>query len=1092
MHVRRSALDTYRFDASFFAEKGDLRFPNLFAAQRFAAAAEGIARPAELHAMGLLHELFHGMLHLYRRTVEPEVYRHLLSKLEGELGDELDRTLLAFVEEFPPPAVYRGEVTPEKFLAGNTENTPNREHVFEELLLLYVANQNPAYEPVRSLISDQRLKTSTAYVEVVRGAGKILEDQPRFGPDRQTLLDLLLEPIRRAPDSLFDQLELIRSRWGLQLGELDALLKLLLSMDLIREEGLWFTRNDQGGGEPTIEAPKFSGEYYEHEPEQFSSDLHWMPRVVMIAKSTFVWLDQLSKKYGRNISTLDNIPEEEIRQLGARGFTALWLIGVWKRSAASQTIKQLQGNAEALASAYSLHDYDIASELGGWDALKVLEQRAQKYGIRLASDMVPNHMGLDSRWVNEHPHWFVQSEHPPFPGYRFEGPNLGSHPDVVIQLEEGYWSKNDAAVVFKRYDKRSGETKYIYHGNDGTTMPWNDTAQLNYLRADVREAVYQTILHVARQFPIIRFDAAMTLAKKHYQRLWFPLPGTGGAIPSRAEHALAKEKFDELFPVEFWREVVDRMTIEAPNTLLLAEAFWMMEGYFVRTLGMHRVYNSAFMNMLKKEDNSSYRLSIRNVLEFNPQILKRYVNFMNNPDEEPAVAQFGKDGKYFGVCVLLSTMPGLPMFGHGQVEGFGEKYGMEYSRAKHDEQIDLGLVERHEREIFPLLKKRYLFSEVENFHLYDFFAPEGHVDEDVFVYTNRAGGERALVVYHNKYKETRGWVRTSVGFLSENGAIVLTTLVEALQLSRKPEVLTVLRDQIHGLDYLYRNDDLAERGLPLHLQAFEYRVFWDIREVADAPRRPWAGLERELNGRGVPSIDEALVEVTYRALHQPLYEAINAGSASYLAVATKTEAKTVVREKLQHILDGLSWMKNQGIHGGGRGVPKLEVVADNLLTALPRATAKRTAKEGQLGVALLFLEATSEMIAKLAPEEPLPSWRLERPLARALSDAGVHHDEAARTAAVVLLILGTGRVERNYKKLLPALLAVEAVQAHLEVHEHGGTAWFNKERFEELEHVLAIAVSATPEESEETLALATKTGYRFEKLLAELDVSAPL
>ena len=33
----------------------------------------------------------------------------------------------------------------------------------------------------------------------------------------------------------------------------------------------------------------------------------------------------------------------------------------------------------------------------------------------------------------------------------------------------------------------------------------------------------------------------------------------------------------------------------------------MMEGYFVRTLGMHRVYNSAFMNMLRDEENAKYR-----------------------------------------------------------------------------------------------------------------------------------------------------------------------------------------------------------------------------------------------------------------------------------------------------------------------------------------------------------------------------------------------------------------------------------------------------------------------------------------------------
>ena len=52
---------------------------------------------------------------------------------------------------------------------------------------------------------------------------------------------------------------------------------------------------------------------------------------------------------------------------------------------------------------------------------------------------------------------------------------------------------------------------------------------------------------------------------------------------------------------------MDRVAAEVPDTLLLAEAFWMLEGYFVRTLGMHRVYNSAFMHMLRDEDNAGYR-----------------------------------------------------------------------------------------------------------------------------------------------------------------------------------------------------------------------------------------------------------------------------------------------------------------------------------------------------------------------------------------------------------------------------------------------------------------------------------------------------
>src|SRR5438552_16737631 len=174
---------------------------------------------------------------------------------------------------------------------------------------------------------------------------------------------------------------------------------------------------------------------------------------------------------------------------------------------------------------------------------------------------------------------------------------------------------------------------------------------------------------------------------------------------------MTKAQFDALVPQEFWREGVDRVAAEAPDTLLLAEAFWLMEGYFVRTLGMHRVYNSAFMNMLRDEENANYRSVIKNTLEFDPEILKRYVNFMNNPDERTAVDQFGKGDKYFGVCTMMVTLPGLPMFGHGQVEGFEERYGMEFRRAYRDERVDVGLVERHEREIFPLLHRRAQFAD---------------------------------------------------------------------------------------------------------------------------------------------------------------------------------------------------------------------------------------------------------------------------------------------------------------------------------------------------------------------------------------------
>ena len=112
------------------------------------------------------------------------------------------------------------------------------------------------------------------------------------------------------------------------------------------------------------------------------------------------------------------------------GFTALWLIGVWERSLASREIKRRMGNQDAEASAYSLFDYAIAAELGGEQALYNLKERAWRRGIRLASDMVPNHTGVDSRWMTEHPERFLSWPHPwpPFPSYSFNGDNLSRTP----------------------------------------------------------------------------------------------------------------------------------------------------------------------------------------------------------------------------------------------------------------------------------------------------------------------------------------------------------------------------------------------------------------------------------------------------------------------------------------------------------------------------------------------------------------------------------------------------------------------------------------------------------------------------------------
>jgi len=118
---------------------------------------------------------------------------------------------------------------------------------------------------------------------------------------------------------------------------------------------------------------------------------------------------------------------------------------------------------------------------------------------------------------------------------------------------------------------------------------------------------------------------------------------------------------------------------------------------------------------------------------------------------------------------MMVTMPGLPMFGHGQIDGFAEKYGMEYRRAYYNETPDQWLVDRHVREISPLLHRRHVFAGMDNFLLYDVFTPEGYVDENVFAYSNSYEGETGLVIYHNKFADTRGWIRASAAYAVKTG-----------------------------------------------------------------------------------------------------------------------------------------------------------------------------------------------------------------------------------------------------------------------------------------------------------------------------------
>ncbi len=1022
-----------------------------------------------------------------------------------ENNQELKDAMEFFISEFPSKLEQEDDPSP----------AYSRYENLRAYFIYQVMIANPALlDAAKPLIKPDALATPKSFRALSSVLSSYVKDDLRNGePNLDDIFTFMTLPSRLFPDSLLDQIKYILREWAEYLPqEFETLLE--SSMDFIREETK--DRGFSGGAPAPMPVIEFSDELNEY--EAFSSDSNWMPRVVMIAKSTLVWLDQLTKQYGTPITTLDQIPDQELDLLAERGFTALWLIGLWERSEASKKIKHLSGNPDAVASAYSLKDYDISHSIGGWAAVENLRERCARRGIRLASDMVPNHTGIDGNWVYEHPDYFISQDYSPFPSYSYTGPDLSSNPDWEVKLEDHYYDRTDAAVTFRMVNRHTGETRYVFHGNDGTTMPWNDTAQLDYLNPTTREAVIQKIIHVAKNFPIIRFDAAMTLAKRHIERLWYPKPGTGGDIAGRAEHAMSVQEFNQRIPEEFWREVVDRIAAEVPDTLLLAEAFWMMEGYFVRTLGMHRVYNSAFMNMLKNQENQKYRQSIKNTLEFEPEILKRYVNFMNNPDEDTAIAQFGDGDRYFAIATLLSTIPGLPMIGHGQIEGYREKYGMEYQRAYYDETPNQHLVSEHYRRIFPLLRKRYLFSGVENFNFYDCFN-NGVVEESVYAFTNGTDKEKTLVLVNNRYERCSGFINTSCPKLSKEGderSQSTVSIAEALNLTFSSKSYVLLDDFADGLTYIYPSISFFDSGFEINLNGYEARVFWNIREVEDTDGC-YGKMFSEFKGRGIKNIQSAIKLMRLNPFFKMLSELRSKETISIIEDIVEGKSKKKdERVLLLNLAEAYSTLYESfdSLDETAKGIfpsAPIDVDPKPVVKALMRVV-KAFSKSGD-SIFSAWASADRTLPLTLAATLPLIPFSKGKDirsmmecadnllidyfleeyldeLALSDSDRKVLLHEAALLVASVKLFLEMK--EGDDIRYLSAVLNDSGAMRLTMCNEYNGDVWYNKERMQKtiLLTVLAIAVAKDMKTgdadvlSKRLLDKELSSGYKLGALLA--------
>ncbi|AEJ60307.1 alpha amylase catalytic region [Spirochaeta thermophila DSM 6578] len=485
---------------------------------------------------------------------------------------------------------------------------------------------------------------------------------------------------------------------------------------------------------------------------------------VVLVKRLPLWFFHLSVGYQRPVRSLRDVPEEELERISSRGITFLWLIGVWERSKASKRLKELMGKKDVLGSAYAITAYRVDPSAGTRGDLLSFRRRLHRYGVGLMVDVVPNHTAIDSDWVYAHPDWFISTRESPFPWYRFSGENLSSHPHIEIRVEDGYYTRKDAAVVFERRDSRTGEVRYLYHGNDNQSVPWNDTAQLDYTRRDLREEMLRTIRRVGEAADGIRFDAAMLLMRDQYRRLWFPAPGEGTMVPSRERFSLGDEEFSALYPREFWDEV-EEVCLDLPHLFTVAEVFWGLQDACASRFFFDAVYDASFATHVAKEENSRFQDRLRDLAR-RPERAGRMLFYLSSPDDLPPLMRYDPLRKYQGAVVFLTTLPGSILFTHGQWEGFREKYEMDGKSPGWEEGAELEAW--HDETITPLLKERELFARPERWEVCR-FSTEGRFVEDVFSFFSQRGGRRHLVCYNNSASPRNGVVLKEGGWRPPSG-----------------------------------------------------------------------------------------------------------------------------------------------------------------------------------------------------------------------------------------------------------------------------------------------------------------------------------
>ena len=146
-HVTKDSRIKYQIEENLFSLKGNIVISDFHSARLLSEKINNVRRnegkfeqqvtAGQINALGLLHEIFHLLIRKYEENNKKGVFKDGIDFLRNKLTeDELEKTLLKFIEEFPPLTVYQNKVSAKEYFNGKTDNKDNREILLEELIIL--------------------------------------------------------------------------------------------------------------------------------------------------------------------------------------------------------------------------------------------------------------------------------------------------------------------------------------------------------------------------------------------------------------------------------------------------------------------------------------------------------------------------------------------------------------------------------------------------------------------------------------------------------------------------------------------------------------------------------------------------------------------------------------------------------------------------------------------------------------------------------------------------------------------------------------------------------------------------------------------